>query len=212
MKKSVKNKEKNLESGQVVVVNKDSYNIYLGKWTPKRRFGISLKKTYNVFATSKDLPKAMRSYPTVVKYVAELKNWEGFNGTNYANEKAFYQSLKNNTYTGGWFIPPCDLMMGATPGGNNKPDGIMDKRTNSTNLFDCQNKGAFNGTCKSVGDGTDYSDCYWTSTEVPELDWGLGWMYCVSLSNGGVSRQPDEMGIGRAFCRLMRLEPTKLKK
>src|SRR5947208_2846954 len=81
---------RNAEPGQMIT----GEGIFLGQYQ-------SLGRIFNVFAAPEDLP-AMMKYVDAVKYIAELKGWNGFDGTNYATDKEFRQALKDGSYTGGW--------------------------------------------------------------------------------------------------------------
>lgn len=83
--------------------------IYLGQYTPKDRDGNSLSKTFNVFAAPEDLPERM-TYIGAVEYIAQLKNWHGHDGTNYATDKEFYDAVKNGSYNGGWIVPTYGIL------------------------------------------------------------------------------------------------------
>lgn len=153
----------NLKPGDLVA----DQGIYLGKYSPIDRDGISLGKTFNVFAAPQDLPERM-TYVDTVKFIAELVDWYGFNGTNYPTDKEIYAALNDGSYDGGWIIPTRELLVGTAPdsaevirsaGKGGIPQGEV---IQPDNLFDHQNIGAFKGTV-----GTDPANCswYWTSTE-----------------------------------------------
>jgi hypothetical protein len=137
--------------------------IYIGQWQPKDRDGVSLGKTFNVFAAPKDLPDTM-TYDDTVKAIAELKNWNGFDGTNYANDKEIYAALKEGSYGGGWIIPTRELLVGTEPDG---ASGVREgKIIQPDNLFDHRNKGVLKDTFKA-GASSDFifPYWYWSSTE-----------------------------------------------
>ncbi len=137
--------------------------VYLGKYRPLNRKGVSLGKTFNVFAAPEDLPKTM-SYVDTVKYIAELEKWHGFDGTNYPTDKEIYAALKNGSYNGGWIIPTRELLGGTEPDG--KAGSRNERIIQPDNLFDHRNQGAFNGTFKTAFcSGSDYPRWYWSSTE-----------------------------------------------
>jgi len=148
--------------------------IYLGVYTPKDRNGKSLSKTFNVFAAPEDLPETMK-YVDAVKHIAKLKDWNGFDGTNYATDKELYAAIKSGSYNGGWIIPTRELLVGTEPDGES---GVRKgKVIQPDNLFDHQNKGAFKGTFKTAASsGSDYPGWYWSSTENrdnPSHVWGV---------------------------------------
>ena len=137
--------------------------IFLGLYEPTDGDGNSLGKIFNVYAAPQDLPDTMK-YTDAVKYIASLKEWYGFEGTNYATDKEIYAALKDGSYTGGWIIPPYELLMGAKPDGG---QGIREDRvTQPDNLFDHRNKGAFKGAFKTAAvNGAGFPVWYWSSTE-----------------------------------------------
>ncbi len=172
--------------------------IYLGKYKPVDRYGISLGKVFNVFAAPEDLPVAM-TYVDTVKYIAKLKKWHGFNGTNYPTAEKIYAALKRGSYKGGWIIPPRELLCGS---GLDSMSGVRQgKVIQPDNLFDHQNKGTFKGSFKTVvSSGSDFSDWYWTSTVVgssPPVAW------YVSFSGGRESWHLKDYIQGN--CRPVRL-------
>ena len=155
--------------------------IYLGQYAPKDRAGNSLGKVFNVFAAPQDLPDTMK-YIDAVKHIAKLKNWNGHDGTNYATDKELYAALKDGSYSGGWVIPPRDLLVGTEADG---PTGVR-KGTiiQPDNLFDHRNTGAFKDTFTTAaasGSDDDYPRWYWSSTEPRELPSGV---WTVGFSDG----------------------------
>ncbi len=152
----------NLKPGDLVA----DQGIYLGKYSPIDRDGISLGRTFNVFAAPQDLPEKM-TYVDTVKFIAGLVDWYGFNGTNYPTDKEIYAALNDGSYDGGWIIPTRELLVGTAPdsevvirrgGKDGVPQGEV---IQPDNLFDHQNKGAFKGTfITATSDGW-----YWASTE-----------------------------------------------
>ena len=83
--------------------------IYLGEWQPRDRDGKSLKKTFNLFASSKTLGIGAGYYRTLEK-IALLKNYYGHNGIAFANDERLILSLKNEKYNGQWFLPTADIL------------------------------------------------------------------------------------------------------
>lgn len=166
--------------------------VYLGRYTPKDRDGNSLSKTFNVFAAPNDLPKTM-AYVEAIEYVAGLKNWNGYDGTNYPTDEEIYAALKDGSYNGGWIIPPHEILCGKdTDGGTTTPD----------NLYACRNGGAFKGTFRDVASGNN-SIWYWSSTEnrvEPSHLWN------VRFSDG--KREWNHNKELRLSCRPVRLVPA----
>ena len=137
--------------------------IYLGAYKPQDRKGNNLGKVFNVFAAPEDLPETMK-YVDTMKYIADLKGWNGHDGMNYATDREIYAALKDGSYKGGWIIPPRELLVGTEPDGES---GFRKSKViQPDNLFDHQNKGAFKGTFKTVASsGSDFPDWYCSSTE-----------------------------------------------
>ena len=110
--------------------------IYLGIWSPKDREGVSLSKTFNVFAAPYDLgldengqgkkrlfkskrdEKLIAPYDYTVGTVAAMKNLMGHKGADYKNDTELYDALRSGAYKGEWFIPPRDLVDGKDVDGN----------------------------------------------------------------------------------------------
>ena len=182
------------KSGQMI----ESQGIYLGQYKPKDRKGNSLSKVFNVFAAPQDLPETMK-YVDAVKHIAKLKNWNGFDGTNYPTDKEIYAALKDGSYKGGWIIPTRELLAGTEPDGES---GIRKgKVIQPDNLFEHQNKGVFKGTFKTAAaNGFDFPNWYWSSTEDHEFQ---SYVWAVRFSDGYVML--DSKDYGRSSCRPVRL-------
>ena len=126
--------------------------------------GNSLGKTFNVFAAPEDLTNASGekeecSYTETVQRLAELKGWNGFDGTNYETDKEFYEALKTDSYKGGWIMPPRELLTGTAADG---PSGVRKgAAVQPDNLFDHQSKGALKRYL-AMAAGT--AQWYWSST------------------------------------------------
>lgn len=168
---------KTLEIGQAA----SSQGIYLGQYKPKDRKGNSLGKVFNVFAAPEDLPETMK-YVDAVKYIADLKGWNGFDGTKYKNDKEIYKALKGGSYNGGWIIPPQEIL--------------------KDHLYKFQNKGALKGTFKTVvSSGSGFSVWYWSSTKYRDIS---PYVFTVGFSDG--ARDWFRKDILRLSCRPVRLE------
>ncbi len=92
--------------------------IYMGKWQPKDRDGASLGKVFNVFAAPEDLKSSDATplhltFHDTVYWVDKLKDWHGYNGAYFHNDRELIDALKNRSYNGGWFIPPVELACGS---------------------------------------------------------------------------------------------------
>jgi hypothetical protein len=88
--------------------------IYMGRYEPGGSVA-GLGVLFNAFAAPQDLTddkgnKEIYSYEDTVKRVAALQNWHGFDGTPYKNETEMMEALEDRRYTGGWIIPPIDLL------------------------------------------------------------------------------------------------------
>lgn len=80
----------------------ESKDFYIGKY---RKFS----KIFNVFAAPENIP-GERKYDDMVQFVDSLNNWHGYNGAGYLSEKEFYAAIENGDYTGGWILPPLDIL------------------------------------------------------------------------------------------------------
>lgn len=149
---------KNPEPGQMI----EGEGIFVGKYAPKDRDGNSLGKIFNVFAAPEDLPETA-TYDETVRKISELKDWNGHDGTNYANDAEIYAALKDGRYGGGWIIPTWDILHGEDAGDNaTAPDSI----------FAHKDKGAFKEakhalkTAATVPSSSSFfPNRYWASTE-----------------------------------------------
>lgn len=134
--------------------------IFMGQYTHKGK-GKSLGKVFNVYAAPQDLTdecgnKAVLKYVDAVKRMAELRDWHGFDGTDYANDEAFYDALNKGSYKGGWIIPMTLFMSDSYFAGY---------------LYKHRNTGAFKGTftmrwTKEDADNGRFPYNYWSSTEL----------------------------------------------
>jgi hypothetical protein len=149
--------------------------IYLGKYTPKDRAGNSLRQTFNVFAAPEDLPETM-TYDNTVKHIAGLKNFHGYDGTNYANDSELYAAIKRGSYKGGWIIPPRDILRG---------NDVNGKATTPDNLYAHKNTGALKGTFnEAAGGGPDRPRWrYWYCSSTALRD-NSSYVHYVRFSDG----------------------------
>lgn len=67
-------------------------------------------KIIEVIVAPEDLGKPM-TYLDTVKAVANLKDWHGYNGCDFKKDTELLESLENDSYSGGWFVPPKDLLL-----------------------------------------------------------------------------------------------------
>lgn len=170
----------NAVPGQMI----EGQGIYLGQYEPK-----GLGKIFNVFAAPEDLPEPMK-YAETVEYIAEMKNWHGHDGANYASDKEIFSALKDGSYNGGWIIPTYELLAGTDP--------KLLKYTHSSNLFDHRNTGSFKGTFTMVASSRPYlPEQYWSSAEDPEdtanvclVDFSTGRLDVIDKDVTGLSCRP----------------------
>jgi hypothetical protein len=168
--------------------------VFIGTWQPE---GLSQK--FNIFAAPEDLTnengeKELYTYKDAVTRIAELKDWHGFDGTNYADDSELYRALKNRNYNSGWFIPPSELLTGKLLDGETiQPD----------NLYDYREKGSLSGSF-CTGAAKAYSadsgvEAYWSSTEdVGTYAW---WADFLNGRRGWGRKEGSQLS-----CRPVRLE------
>ena len=186
---------KNVQPGQLV----EGQGVYIGKYSLRDRHGKSLGKIFNAFAAPHDLTdaagkKVTYSYLDTLKRVAELKNWNGFDGTNYLADREIFQVLKDGSYNGGWIIPPYELLTGVDAKGD---------RTTPDNLLAHKDRGAFSGTF-CLEENPNPVVCpgwYWSSTE-NALDWSADRLTARFLD--GVAHSDHKDG-RKMSCRPVRL-------
>lgn len=151
-----------------------------------------------MFAAPVDLGNASGSrmcdrYDKVVMRVAFLKDWYGFNGSNYSRARDLYKALKRGRYHGEWFIPPKELLRGYTNTG---------KTTVPDNLYEKKDVASFKGSlCTQAIQGRDDSlpYFYWSSTEARDEK---EYIAVVRIIDGSVDwRKKDE---NSHSCRPMR--------
>ncbi len=181
-----------MEIGELV----EGEGIYLGVYKPVDRDGMSLSKIFNVFAAPEDLP-GTRTYVDAVKYLSELKGWHGYDGMNYSTDKELYKAIEAGHYTGGWIVPPGDILHGRDVDG---------KETTPDNILVHKDRGALKDTFHKVQFGGHMSPGqYWSSTSENAPFETL--MQYVSLSNGHVGWQYDDKK--DMSCRPVRLVEVK---
>ncbi len=169
--------------------------VFIGQYRPKDRDGNSLGKIFNVYAAPQDLPdetgrRQTFTYIETQKRMAELKNWNGYDGTDYADDRELYKALKEDTYSGGWFIPPRELLAGIDEANNLvQPD----------NLNAYKNEGALKGTFGGATRGLNHPDFYWSCT-VSDEDSLTSW--CAFPDGKGTYAKKDILELS---CRPMRL-------
>lgn len=164
--------------------------IYLGQYKPKNHGIKNLKVTFNIFAAPTDLlPKCM-TYDAIVKHIAQLKNWHGHDGTNYASDTNLYKALENGSYNGGWIIPTSDMLHGKGQIG-----GYYGEDATPDSLWAHKDVGAFKGAFNRLGwylSSTPfhtYEDKVWRAAL--SMDWRL-------LDGAHKKEQPG-------YCRPVRL-------
>ena len=85
--------------------------IYVGQYEPITREMEPLNKIFNVFAAPRNLPRTM-TFDNTVKFISMLKNWNGYDGSDYKNDTELFAALKDGSYKGGWIIPTSDILYG----------------------------------------------------------------------------------------------------
>lgn len=160
-------------------------DIYLGCYEPFDRKGVSLGKIFNVFAQARDLPRKMNL----------LEAWKE-KGVVYGSDRQLYEALKTGSYTGGWVVPPKELLNGY----NKMETGPLIVKdilvAPEANFLAHQNTGAFEGTFE----GDDYLSC--SSWSMPNAS------YIVSIHTGVEEFVGN--GEGAYSCRLVRFVELKL--
>ena len=176
--------------GQLV----DGQGIFIGTWSPRDNEGNSLRKTFNIFAAPQDLPGTNR-YIEVVEHIAGLENWHGHDGADCQTEGELREALKDDSYNGGWVVPPRELLTGKDSKGN---------KVQADNLYAHKDKGALRGTFSDVVMyRSDYSDWYWSSTGYAVLP---RYMHDARFSDGAESW--SHIGTCGLRCRPVRLVPA----
>jgi hypothetical protein len=176
--------------------------VFIGRYTMPGIGKGGLRVTFNVFAAPEDLPgekgePAIFTYREAVRRVAELGNWHGFNGAEYASDRTLDKDLWNENYTGGWVIPPCEILAGLN----------KDKvQVQPDNLRAYRDEGVLSGSFKTdAGLDVDCPDMYWSCTEHIS-DTTYMWAFKLSDSPGGGQLRTDKL---RLSCRPVRFVPVK---
>ena len=190
--KAVKEALKNAEAGRLI----PGQGVFIGRYEPKDKEGHSLGKIFNVFAapqdlTDKDDAESQFTYDEAVKRIAGLKRWNGFDGANYANDDELYKALKDDSYNGGWIIPPYELL-GGKNGAETPPDTIYANK----------DKDALKDTFKDK-DTFGMARWYWSSTEDPE---NSSKVWTTNFYNGDKTSDPKNNL--HQSCRPVRLVPV----
>lgn len=171
--------------------------VFFGTWTPKDKNGKSLGKTFNLFAAPQDLQDTSRermtmTFDNAIAAVSRLKNWQGYNGARFQNEKDLYKALANNTYKGEWFIPTLDMLIGLTPD-NQKITG--------DSLFTHKEAGALKNSFNVASRGGGNAIWYWSCTENANI---TSEVYCGQVGSG--SRSSSKKNYYSHSVRVVRLE------
>lgn len=106
----------------------------------------------NIIVAPEDLTddkgkKIPLTYNDAVKRISELKNWHGFDGESFANDKEILKAIEDESYKGGWFIPPREL--------------LQQMYLNKDKTY-------------TTASGSDFALWYWSSTEhrdFPDFVW-----------------------------------------
>lgn len=186
---------KSYSPGQLI----EGKGIYIGLWEPVDRDGISLGKTFHVFAAPTDLDppdssgKNCRMFMAAARELGNRRNWHGHDGFFCENDTTLYGALEDGTVIGKWFIPTRDLLHGKDIDGN---------VVRNTHLFSLLNEGAFKGTF--ITEDKEYSNKanrYWSCTERRD-DSTYVWLVRFSDGDDGW----DYKGGHRLSCRPCRVE------
>jgi hypothetical protein len=184
-----------METGQLI----PGKGVYLGLWTPRDSEGNSLKKTFNVFVSPTDIimgddsrlstfvhiksltgllshyvhasGRIKMKFNSAVEFVAGLRNYHGHDGGHFTNEKNILDAAQRNPAAlEKWFIPPMELMNGAT--------GIQ-----PANLYNSRCTGAFRDTFVNwiYERGAYKVNYYWTSSRNPK---NPSRVYTICFSSG----------------------------
>ena len=176
--------------------------VYAGIWRPKDRNGKALRREFHLFAAPHDLHFGLRplNYNDTVEQVSKLRNYNGHNGANFADERDLYLALKTYSYNGEWFIPPKDILISS---GKLKAERIS---LPAGTLYDNQDKGTFSRIFNTTADHTD-THKYWSCSIGGGTDIGTT-MYYIRFTDGdwGFSlKNHHDRGMS---CRLVRAIPT----
>jgi len=171
-------------------------SVYLGKYWLDDPGDKSLTLEFNVFAAKEDLPDGPRTYNDTVKYMSQLKGWNGHDGAGYKNDKGLYRALREGTYDGKWIIPT----IGMLNGGERNAEAMMPDNIIARNKVDS----AFKETFKKDGlDGNDAPHWYWSSSEAVRKS-----IYNV-CPYSHFFLYDDDKDRKRLSCRPVRLVPCK---
>jgi hypothetical protein len=151
--------------------------VYLGTWEPKDNIGRTLGKIFDIYAAPEDIRNGsgnlLMSFNNAVEHVAGLRNYHGYDGGNFANEKAILDAVRNNPAAlAQWFLPTKELLHGKTSGGD---------KIQPANLYDSRNTGAFNNTFITKS-GSGNARWYLSLTEHPD---DPSYVYNVRFTDGG---------------------------
>ncbi|MDD9900568.1 MAG: hypothetical protein OXT65_06280 [Alphaproteobacteria bacterium] len=118
--------------------------VYMGTWTPDCCLG----RVFNVFAAPEDLKtpdyKGLNlEFSVAAIHVGKVKDFWGYDGSSYMNDKELCVDMNNGGYDGEWFIPPMALLES-----NENGSRILDDFYSSTAVK-----------------GTLTERWYWTSTD-----------------------------------------------
>ena len=153
----------------------------------------------NLFAAPENLPIPFEigklHFKDVAKEVGGLKNWHGSDGFYCENANVLYQSLKDGSALGKWFIPTAEMLNGTGVGGA----PVLAKH-----IFDLQN---IPDLAKTFPKGF-----YISSTEMTEMPLHMFAISPLSIDHGGVILFPgalaqEKRGLFR--CRPCRAELVK---
>ena len=139
--------------------------VFLGRWELRNEEGKSLGRVFNVFAAPEDLTDengvpATRTLSATFAYLSGLKNWHGHDGSKFTKESDLRSALLEETYDGGWIVPPLELVNG---------EDLKENHVQPDNMMVHKDKGDLKGTFTD-----DYYNAglrhywYWSMTAEPE--------------------------------------------
>jgi hypothetical protein len=164
--------------------------IFMDVWPLLNHTGEPTGIECQVYAAKQDLKDILGTreglnYPDTVEAVGSIRDYEGHDGGVFPSSvevvEFFKQKAEDAVLAGGnsfrrgewfkpagidvWFVPPHDLLNGATDYSRRNPRPI-----HSENMFRRRNTGAFSGTFAEGRDDEDALCRYWSSTSDTDRD------------------------------------------
>lgn len=171
--------------------------IFFGVWKPTDRDGESLGKVFNLFAAPEDLPSKHRpektfNYEQAIEAVRKLKNWHGHDGECFSSDTKLYDAIRNDTYTGGWFIPTIDILVGQDQNGHETKPGLYQHRF----------IGSLKDSFRTAQNKNFTAHWYWSCTEIYK---GPAFILNAAFSDGRIEK--GNKSLHQFSLRLVRIEP-----